>query len=137
MLANNIAVLTAALVALAQFAGAAPLSEILQKRVSGQTLRPSSAPNLCLNGWGSERLVECTTKTDPFNGPYTQWTVNPGQSSNVCLSVSPPKSYGACLSAGPDFTDGQVRPITTAVYGFSGVVNEYVLIHCSCPVERS
>lgn len=123
MLANNIALLTAALVALAEYSNAAPLSEHLQKRLSGQTLRPSTAPNLCLNGWGSDRLVDCNTKTETFDGPYAQWTVNPGQSSSVCLDVYPPKSYGSCLSAGPDFIDGQVRPIATA-NGISGVVNE-------------
>lgn len=129
MLANNIVALTAALVALFEHtASAAPLSELLQKRLSGQTLRPSTAPTLCLNGWGGadERLVDCDTPlVDVFAGPYTQFEVNPGQSSSVCLTVYPPKSYGSCLSAGSEFTDGQVRPLMTA-NGINGVINEYV-----------
>lgn len=113
MLANNIPVLTAALVALAGLTNAAPLSELLQKRASGQTIRPSTAPNLCLAGYGSPnlRLTECVTSYDAYYGPWTQWSVYPGESRPVSLGPVPPKAPGLCLDAGKDVSDGKVRAV--------------------------
>ncbi|KAJ9099002.1 hypothetical protein QFC20_005820 [Naganishia adeliensis] len=113
MLANNIAVLTAALVALVEFTNAAPLAQLLQKRASGQTIRPSTAPNLCLAGWGSPnpRLIECVTSYDAYYGPWIQWYVYPGESRPVSLGPGPPKSPGLCLEAGGDVASGQVAEV--------------------------
>lgn len=107
MLANNIPVLTATLVALAGLASASPLT----KRASGQTIRPSSATNLCLAGYGTPnlRLTECVTSYDAYYGPWTQWSVYPGESNSISLSPVPPKAPGLCLAAGGDIYDGAVR----------------------------
>jgi hypothetical protein len=106
MLANNIPVLTATLFALAGLASASPL-----KRASGQTIRPSSATNLCLQGYGSPnlKLTECVTTIDPYYGPFVSWSVYPGESNTIGLDSVPPKAPGLCLAAGGDIYDGAVR----------------------------
>ncbi|KAI5448953.1 hypothetical protein NCC49_005747 [Naganishia albida] len=117
MLANNNPVLTAALVVLAGFSNAAPLAELLEKRVvSGQTIRPSTAPNLCLAGYGQPnlRLIECVNSYDAYYGPWTQWSLNPGQSGVISLSPVPPKAPGLCLDAGSSVSDGAVRSVTAS-----------------------
>ncbi|KAJ9115383.1 hypothetical protein QFC22_005138 [Naganishia vaughanmartiniae] len=113
MLANNIPVLTATLFALLSSVTAVPLSTLLEKRASGQTIRPSTAPNLCLAGYGSPnlRLTECVTSYDAYYGPWTQWNVYPGESKPVSLSPVPPKAPGGCLFAGNDVSDGAVRDV--------------------------
>jgi hypothetical protein len=116
MLANNIPVLTAALVALAGLTNAAPLAELLQKRASGQTIRPSTAPNLCLAGYGQPnlRLIECVTSYDSYSGPWTQWSINPGQSGVISLGPVPPKAPSICFDAGSSVSDGAVRSVTAS-----------------------
>ncbi|KAJ9091612.1 hypothetical protein QFC21_007152 [Naganishia friedmannii] len=105
MLANNIPVLTATLFALLSSINAVPLSALLEKRASSQTIRPSTAPNLCLAGYGSPNnlyLTECVTQFDSYSGPWTQWNVSPGQSARIDLSVVPPKAPSECLFASDD-----------------------------------
>jgi hypothetical protein len=111
MLANNIPVLTATLFALLSSTNAVPLSTLLEKRATGQTIRPSTAPNLCLAGYGSPnlRLTECVTSYDAYYGPWIQWNIYPGESNSIGLSVVPPKAPGGCFFAGNDVTDGAVR----------------------------
>jgi hypothetical protein len=113
MLVNNIPVSTVTLFALlGSSVIAVPLSTLLQKRATGQTIRPSTAPNLCLAGYGSPnlRLTECVTNYDPYFGPWIQWNIYPGESNGISLSLVPPKAPGGCLSAGNDVSDGAVRP---------------------------
>ena len=112
MLVNNIPASTITLFALlSSSVTAIPLSTLLQKRASGQTIRPSTAPDLCLAGYGSPnlRLTECVTEYDPYYGPWIQWSIYPGESRAISLTLVPPKAPGGCLSAGDEVSDGAVR----------------------------
>jgi hypothetical protein len=110
MLANNLPALAATLFALVGLTNASPL-----KRASGQTIRPSSNTNLCLQGYGSQGgygsglLTECKTSISPYYGPFISWGVYPGESSGISLDQVPPKAPGLCLAASGDIYDGAVR----------------------------